>query len=170
MSELRRHWKINGVLRELKVTGTARLLDVLRSTGSQGLRPSGVEPNAALTSVKEGCGEGECGTCTVVIDGQAQLACMVMAGQLEDGTELLTAEGLADDPIGARLIAAFSTTGAVQCGYCSPGMLLAAWALLHENAAPSTEQVREALAGNICRCTGYRSIIEAVELAAGAER
>jgi len=139
---------LNGAAVSLDVVGTRRLLDVLRE-------------DLRLTGTKEGCGEGECGACSVLIDGEVVDSCLVAVGQVE-GREITTVEGLAD---GGRLTAlqqAFIEHGAAQCGICTPGMLLAARALLDRTTRPSADDVREALAGNLCRCTGYTKIIEAV--------
>ena len=119
-----------------------------------------------LTGTKHGCELGECGTCTVLVDGRPQLSCLVLPLQVE-GRTITTIEGLAQGPTDHPLQAAFTELAAAQCGYCTPGMLLAASSLLEENASPSRVQIQEALAGNLCRCTGYAKILEAVELAAG---
>ncbi|HVC99827.1 MAG TPA: (2Fe-2S)-binding protein [Candidatus Dormibacteraeota bacterium] len=119
-----------------------------------------------LTGTKHGCELGECGTCTVLVDGRPQLSCLVLPLQVE-GRAITTIEGLAQGPTDHPLQAAFTELAAAQCGYCTPGMLLAASSLLEENASPSRVQIQEALAGNLCRCTGYAKILEAVELAAG---
>jgi len=119
----------------------------------------------ALLGTKDGCGEGVCGACTVLLDGEPVRACLVLAARLA-GRTLLTIEGVgadAPDP----LQDAFAALGAVQCGFCTPGMILAARALLAANPAPDEHEVREALAGNLCRCTGYVKIIEAVMVTAG---
>ena len=129
-------------------SGARRLLDVLRE-------------DLGATGTKEGCGEGECGACSVLIDGEVVDSCLVAVGQVE-GCRVLTVEGLAD---GGRLTAlqqAFIEHGAAQCGICTPGMLLAARVLLERTTRPNADDVREALAGNLCRCTGYTKIIEAV--------
>ena len=139
---------LNGSVVSIDVVGTRRLLDVLRE-------------DLHLTGTKEGCGEGECGACSVLIDGEVVDSCLVAVGQVEDRT-VTTVEGLAD---GGRLTAvqqAFIEYGAAQCGICTPGMLLAAHALLRTIGRPSADDVREGLAGNLCRCTGYTKIIEAV--------
>jgi len=139
---------LNGAAVSLDVVGTRRLLDVLRE-------------DLRLTGTKEGCGEGECGACSVLIDGEVVDSCLVAVGQVE-GREITTVEGVAD---GGRLTAlqqAFIEHGAAQCGICTPGMLLAARVLLERTTRPSAEEVRDALAGNLCRCTGYTKIIEAV--------
>jgi aerobic carbon-monoxide dehydrogenase small subunit len=139
---------LNGTTVSLDVVGTRRLLDVLRE-------------DLHLTGTKEGCGEGECGACSVLIDGEVVDSCLIAVGQVE-GREVTTVEGLAD---GGRLTAlqqAFIEHGAAQCGICTPGMLLAAHVLLQRTRRPSADDVREGLAGNLCRCTGYTKIIEAV--------
>jgi len=118
-----------------------------------------------LTGTKHGCELGECGTCTVLVDGRPELSCLLLPIQLE-GRAITTIEGMA---IGAELHPlqqAFAELGAAQCGYCTPGILLSAKSLLETNARPSRDEIREALAGNLCRCTGYTKILEAVELAA----
>jgi carbon-monoxide dehydrogenase small subunit len=157
MIELERTWTINGQQRAVRFEPLARLLDVLRE-------------ELDLISLKEGCGEGECGACSVIIDGELELACLVAAGQLEDGATLLTAEGLGAHEQGRSLQQTFDQDGAVQCGYCSPAMLLGGYALLQENPRPSAAEVRAALAGHLCRCTGYTKIIEAVQHAAREPR
>jgi len=129
-----------------------RLLDVLRE-------------ECGLTGTKEGCGEGECGACTVLVDGKQVLSCLVLPQQV--GTaEVLTVEGLANGPELHPLQTAFAEEGAAQCGYCTPGMLLSAKALLDTHPRPTREQMAEAISGNLCRCTGYTSIYEAIEKAA----
>ncbi len=130
------------------------LLDVLRD-------------DLGLTGTKEGCGEGDCGACTVIIDGKAVNACLVLAAEVE-GKEILTVEGLAKNGKLHPLQQAFVDEGAVQCGFCTPGMLLSAKALLDVNPSPSELEIRTALAGNLCRCTGYVRIVSAVQKAAQA--
>ena len=139
---------LNGRTATFEGSGARRLLDVLRE-------------DLGATGTKEGCGEGECGACSVIIDGEVVDSCLVAVGQVE-GCNVTTVEGLAD---GGRLTAlqqAFIDYGAAQCGICTPGMLLAAHVLLQHTAQPSADDVREGLAGNLCRCTGYTKIIEAV--------
>jgi len=129
-------------------SGARRLLDVIRE-------------NLGATGTKEGCGEGECGACSVIIDGEVVDSCLVAVGQVE-GSDVITVEGLAD---GGRLTAlqqAFIEHGAAQCGICTPGMLLAAHVLLEQSRRLTADDVREGLAGNLCRCTGYTKIIDAV--------
>lgn len=123
---------------------------------------------AGLTGVKEGCLEGECGACTVLLDGAPVCSCLMLATQAE-GRGVETAEGLAGD--GATdLQAAFVREGAVQCGYCTPGMVMAAEGLLRRNPDPSEAEIRQAIAGNICRCTGYVAIIRAIAATAASRR
>ena len=156
-STLERRWIINGEERRVRFEPLARLLDVLRDSPLE------------LISLKEGCGEGECGACSVIVDNELQLGCLIAAAQLEDGTELLTAEGLHASALGQSLMKSYDAAGAVQCGYCSPGMLLGSYALLKRTTAPTAEQIRAGLAGHLCRCTGYSSIVEAVQRAAEDE-
>jgi carbon-monoxide dehydrogenase small subunit len=129
-------------------SGARRLLDVLRE-------------DLGATGTKEGCGEGECGACSVLINGEVVDSCLVAAGQAE-GCDVLTVEGLAEGKQLTALQQAFINYGAAQCGICTPGMLLAAHVLLQHTNRPSADDVREGLAGNLCRCTGYTKIIEAV--------
>lgn len=118
-----------------------------------------------LTSVKEGCNEGECGACTVLVDGTPVNSCLVLAAEL-DGKTVLTAEGLARDGRLHPLQEAFMEAGAIQCGYCTPGMLMSGVALLNRYPHPTREQIRKEMEGNICRCTGYARIADAILLAA----
>ncbi|KAA0255835.1 (2Fe-2S)-binding protein [Acidobacteria bacterium ACD] len=150
---MRLRLKVNGAPREVEVPPLARLLDVLRG-------PLG------LTGTKEGCGEGECGACTVLLDGEPVNSCLVAAGQCE-GREVTTVEGLGTPEALSPLQEAFVTDGGAQCGICTPGMLLSAHALLARDRAPSDADVRQAIAGNVCRCTGYLRIVESVKAAAG---
>ena len=123
----------------------------------------------SLMGTKYGCGEGVCGTCTVLADGRPIRACLVLAAHVR-GRALVTVEGLEQDGRLDPLQTAFAEHGAAQCGFCTPGMLLAAKALLGENPAPTADEIREALAGNLCRCTGYTKIVEAVLAAAPGAR
>lgn len=119
-----------------------------------------------LTGAKEGCGEGECGACTVIVDGRTLTSCIFPAMEVE-GAEVTTVEGLAQPTGGLHPVQqAFVEQGAVQCGFCTPGNVMSATALLQENPSPSEGEIRQALAGNLCRCTGYVQIIEAVKAAA----
>jgi carbon-monoxide dehydrogenase small subunit len=144
--------EVNGEAQELAFTPQKTLLEVLRE-------------DLGLTGTKHGCELGECGTCTVIIDGRPELSCLVLGLECE-GRAIVTVEGLQEGPRPHPLQQAFAELGAAQCGYCTPGILCAARALLDENPSPSREEVREALSGNLCRCTGYLKILEAVELAA----
>ena len=143
---------VNGEPVEVTATGSRRLLDVLRE-------------DLALTGTKEGCGEGECGACSVLVDGAVVDACLVPVSQVQ-GTTVRTVEGLADGTALNRLQQAFLETGGAQCGICTPGMLMAGEAVLASGAPPTDENIREAIAGNLCRCTGYTKIIDAIALAA----
>jgi carbon-monoxide dehydrogenase small subunit len=146
---------VNGMIHEVETRPTARLLDVLRD-------------QLGLTGTKEGCAEGECGACTVIVDGKAVNSCVMLAVQAR-GKEVLTVEGLARDGELDLLQQKFVEYGAVQCGYCTPGMLMSAKALLMGNPVPSEQDIRIALAGNLCRCTGYSAIVAAVKAASGQE-
>lgn len=117
-----------------------------------------------LTGTKEGCGVGDCGACTVIMDGEAVNSCLILAGQLE-GKKILTIEGLSDGGL-HPIQQAFVEEGAIQCGYCSPGAVMSAKALLDKAPRPSRVEIKNALSGNLCRCTGYQKIIKAVERAA----
>ncbi len=150
---------VNGTLVAVDVPGMRRLLDVLRE-------------ELALTGTKEGCGEGECGACTVLLDGAPVDACLVPVCQV-DGAAVTTVEGLAEQPADSggpfhlsSLQAAFLETGGAQCGICPPGMLMAGRAYLDAGGGPDEDAIREAIAGNLCRCTGYTKIVEAIALAA----
>jgi carbon-monoxide dehydrogenase small subunit len=142
---------VNGMEHALDVRPTARLIDVLRL-------------QLGLTGVKEGCSEGECGACTVIVDGRAVDSCLVLAAQMR-GKKVLTVEGLADDDGLDLLQRMFVEHGAVQCGFCTPGMLMSAKALLMADPHPTEKAIRLALAGNLCRCTGYTTIVAAVRAA-----
>ncbi len=128
-----------------------------------------IREDLGITGTKEGCGSGECGACTILVDGENRLACLMLAAQLE-GRQVITVEGLVEGGVLRPLQEAFVRCGAVQCGFCSPGMILAAEALLARNPAPSREEIREGLSGNLCRCTGYGKIVDAVEAASGPTR
>lgn len=145
---------VNGRERQDAVSDSALLIDYLRET-------------AAATSVKQGCDGGECGACTVLIDGKAQPACITLAVSCE-GRAVETVEGLARNGRLSALQRAFHERLAVQCGFCTPGMIMAAEGLLRDNARPDEAAIRRALSGNLCRCTGYVKIIEAVQVAAEA--
>ena len=141
---------------ELLVPPHRTLLEVLRE-------------ELGLTGTKHGCELGECGSCTVLVDGRAELACLRLAASCE-GAEITTVEGLARGPELDPLQESFADAGAAQCGYCTPGMLLVAHALLERNPMPSRDEIRQAISGNLCRCTGYLRILEAIERAAELRR
>ncbi len=145
--------KVNNKDYKLFGASNKRLLDVLRD-------------DLGLTGVKEGCAIGECGACTVIVNGKNVCSCMILAGQVE-GSEITTIEGL-EGPKGELhpLQEAFIETGAVQCGFCTPGIILSSLTLLRRNLNPTVKEIKEAISGNFCRCTGYKQIIEAVQLAA----
>ena len=143
---------VNGRRVERETDAQTRLLDLLRE-------------DLALTGTKEGCGEGECGACTVLVDGRAVNSCLVLAPQV-DGKSVLTIEGLADGETLHPIQQAFVDKGGVQCGFCTPGFIMSTVALLRENPDPTDEEILTALEGNLCRCTGYTKIVEAVRAAA----
>jgi aerobic carbon-monoxide dehydrogenase small subunit len=146
-------FRVNGKPVELEVRPWQSALDTLRD-------------ELGLTGAKEGCGIGECGACTIIVDGNAVNSCLMLAPQL-DGRSVETIEGLGSGDSLHALQEAFLTHGAVQCGFCTPGVLLSAKALLARNPRPDRDEIVEALSGNLCRCTGYQQIIEAVEAVAG---
>jgi carbon-monoxide dehydrogenase small subunit len=147
---------VNGEEHELLVPVHKTLLEVLRE-------------DLDLTGTKHGCELGECGACAVVIDGEAVLSCLALPVECQPPAQILTVEGLASGAQPHPLQTAFAELGAAQCGYCTPGMLVTAHALLETNPMPTREDIVEALSGNLCRCTGYVKIFEAVELAAQRE-
>jgi carbon-monoxide dehydrogenase small subunit len=147
---------VNGEEQEVAFAPHKTLLEVLRE-------------DMGLTGTKHGCELGECGTCAVLVDGQPVLSCLALTLDCE-GKEITTVEGMADGAKLHPLQDAFADLGAAQCGYCTPGFLLTAKALLDEKKKPTRDQIKEALAGNLCRCTGYIKIYEAVELAAARMR
>lgn len=147
---------VNGELQEILAAPHLTLLEVLRE-------------QLGLTGTKHGCELGECGACTVLIDGRPQFSCLILPAQAQ-GREITTVEGLADGGTLHPVQQAFVDMGAVQCGYCTPGMVLTAKALLDDEPHPDRERIKAALAGNICRCTGYAKILDAVEAAAGGPR
>ena len=140
---------INNEDHEVTVEARDTLLDVLRE-------------KLHFTGTKEACGTGECGACTVLIDGRAVLACLTLAIEAQ-GKEITTIEGIAENGTFSPLQKAFIDHGAIQCGFCTPGMILSATALLKENIAPTRREIQKALEGNLCRCTGYNKIIDAIE-------
>jgi xanthine dehydrogenase small subunit len=143
---------LNGKATEIDAGPQTRVIDILRE-------------NMGLTGTKEGCGAGDCGACTILVNGESRLACLMLAPQLE-GRRITTIEGLTESGVIDTLQEAFIRQGAVQCGFCTPGMVMAAHALLTHNPRPEREQIREAISGNLCRCTGYQKIVEAIEEAA----
>ena len=149
-------FKLNGIKQEIDCRPDRRVVDLLRE-------------ELGYTGTKEACGSGECGACTILVDGVSKLSCLMLAAQLQ-GRSITTSEGMS---LGKKLHPiqqAFVDKGAVQCGFCSPGMLMATVDLLQRNPAPDRQQIRAALSGNLCRCTGYQKIIDAVESAAAEMR
>ena len=152
MKKIPAHFNVNGESYHLDIEPHQLLIEILRD-------------EMALTGTKHSCGAGNCGACTVIIDGEPVLACITLALSAR-GKQILTIEGLADGTDLHPLQKAFIDKGAIQCGYCTPGMILTSKALLDKNPDPSEKEVRHALSGNICRCTGYVKIVEAVLLSA----
>lgn len=152
MTPIQIHCTVNGRERRILAEPCKTLLELLRD-------------DTGLLSVKEGCGQGDCGACVVVMDGRAVNACLVLAAQAE-GTTIVTVEGLADGDVLHPLQRHFVKRWAFQCGYCTPGMLMACYALLLANPEPSDAEVRVAIAGNLCRCTSYQGVVEATIAAA----
>ena len=144
--------KVNGCSVSVEIEGTERLLDILRN-------------KLDLKGAKEGCGTGDCGACLVIMNGMIVPSCLVFAAAV-DGSEITTIEGIGSAEALHPIQRAFIQAGAVQCGFCTPGMILAAKNLLDSNPTPTRDQIREALVGNLCRCTGYMRIVEAVMIAA----
>jgi len=142
-------FKVNGQEYNMEISSTLRLIDLLRE-------------ELGLTGTKEGCGEGECGSCTVIMNGKAVNSCLVLAPQIR-GQEIITIEGLEHNGQMDRLQESFINNGAIQCGYCTPGMLMSAKALLMANSNPSDEEIKIAISGNLCRCTGYNKIVKAIK-------
>ena len=147
------HFQLNGEQKTVTVSSEQTLLDLLRQ-------------DLHAWEVKEGCGQGDCGACTVLIDGEARLACLMLAVQAEQSA-ITTVRGLGDEAHLHPLQQAFIEHGAAQCGFCTPGILLSAQALLATNPHPTRAQIRRALTGNLCRCTGYQAIVNAIEAASG---
>lgn len=150
------HLNVNNTPVDLQVFPMERLLDVLRR-------------ELLLTGAKEGCGEGECGSCAVLLDGRLVNSCLIPVSQA-DGTTITTIEGLASDRRLHPLQEAFIACNGAQCGICTPGMILAALHLLEKHPQPTLDEIREGLSGNLCRCTGYSQIFDAVKEAAGQTR
>jgi len=154
MTELRFAFRLNGVRREVRVPAHQTLLQLLRD-------------GLGAVEVKEGCGEGVCGTCTVLLDGEPVSSCLVLAGRIE-GREVMTVRNLSRDGVLHPLQEAFIAHGAAQCGFCTPGMILTAYAFLQEHPRATRDEIRRAIAGNLCRCTGYTKIVDAIEAAVAA--
>jgi len=146
---------VNGRQEDLEIPAHRTLLEVLRE-------------DLGLTGTKEGCGEGVCGACTVLVDGKPVRSCLTLALEVE-GRNITTIEGISKDGQLDPLQEAFVSRGAIQCGFCTPGMIMASKALLEENPCPSEDDIKFALAGHFCRCTGYAKILEAVKAASGAD-
>lgn len=146
---------VNGTMHEVAIEPRRTLLELLRE-------------DLGLTGTKKGCGIGDCGSCTVLVDGVATLSCLTLAIQI-DGRSVETVEGLARDGKLNRLQQSFVDQGAIQCGFCTPGMLMTATELLRRNPHPDEQEIRRAISGNLCRCTGYQKIVEAIQAAARTE-
>jgi len=142
---------LNGKEVELDVSPFKRVIDVLRE-------------DLALTGTKEGCGEGECGACTILVDGRSKLSCLMLAPQL-DGREVITIEGIGSEDSLHPIQEAFIEKGAIQCGFCTPGMIMEALYLLKNNPELTRDEIRKGISGNLCRCTGYQKIVDAIEVA-----
>jgi len=149
MKNVKVSFVINGKKEEREIPPNISLLELLRD-------------HLGLTGAKKGCEIGECGACTVILDGRPVYACLVLAPKV-DGKEIITIEGIGEEGKLYPVQKAFLTHGAVQCGFCTPGMILAAKALLDEKPNPSREEIKDAISGNLCRCTGYLQIVEAIE-------
>ena len=149
MEKITLNMTVNGKAVSVKIQPYARLLDVLRE-------------ELLLTGTKEGCGVGECGACTVLVDGESVNSCLVLAASVE-GKSILTIEGVAENDELHPIQQAFLDHHALQCGFCTPGLVMSTKALLDHNPNPSREEIKVAISGNICRCTGYQQVIEAVE-------
>ena len=152
MPEIEIQFIVNGVQRYVKTAPHHTLLKILRD-------------ELGLTGTKDGCSQGDCGACVIVMDKQAVNACLVLAAQA-DGKEVITVEGLAPDGELSQLQKAFAEKWGLQCGFCTPGMLMSSYALLLRNPEPAPDEIRRAIAGNLCRCTGYEPIIDSIQHAA----
>ena len=141
--------ELNNQKVKTNVSSSQRLIDWLRN-------------DMGLTGTKEGCGEGECGACTVLLDGKPINSCLILMGQV-NGKKIVTIEGIREEAIGKKLIDSFIHHGAVQCGFCTPGMIMAAVPLIQENRPLMSNEIKQGMAGNLCRCTGYVKIIEAIQ-------
>ena len=155
MEQIKIQFNLNGNDVSVTADPNKRLEDFLRE-------------DMGMTSVKEGCGEGECGACTIIYNGKAVTSCLMLAGQA-DGSTIVTLEGVSENGQLNYIQQAFVDAGAVQCGYCTPGMVLSAKALLDKKPDATDEEIRRAMSGNLCRCTGYSKIIKAVEMARDAK-
>ena len=155
MEQIKIQFNLNGNDVSVTADPNKRLVDFLRE-------------DMGMTSVKEGCGEGECGACTIIYNGKAVTSCLMLAGQA-DGSTIVTLEGVSENGQLNYIQQAFVDAGAVQCGFCTPGMVLSAKALLDKKPDATDEEIRRAMSGNICRCTGYSKIIKAVEMARDAK-
>ena len=151
MSNILIEFTINGEKRKVQTTHFKRLLDLIRD-------------DLHLTGTKEGCGKGECGACTVILNGELVASCLILAPQV-DGAQIMTIEGLSREGELHPIQQAFIETGAVQCGFCIPGMILAAKKILDNNLHPGKSEIKRGISGNICRCTGYQKIFDAIKLA-----
>jgi carbon-monoxide dehydrogenase small subunit len=147
---------LNGEMKRLETRPDRRVIDVLRE-------------DLALTGTKEGCGSGECGACTILVDGETRLSCLMVAAQLH-GRTVTTIEGIASEGALHLLQEAFVEQGAVQCGFCTPGMLMSGLQLLEREPDPDRAAIRRAISGNLCRCTGYQKIVDAIWAASAARR
>lgn len=155
MQKITINFNLNGNNVSVLTKPNKRLVDLLRE-------------DLDMISVKEGCGEGECGACTIIFNGEAVTACLMLAGQAE-GSSIITLEGVSENGRPNYIQKAFIDAGAVQCGYCTPGMILSAKALLDKEPNATNEEIRRAMSGNLCRCTGYAKILRAVEMARDAK-
>lgn len=157
MTKTKRDIIINGNKSEIEADASARLIDVIREV-------------VQLKGTKEGCGEGECGACSILLNENVVNSCLILFGQIQDGDIILTVEGLGRADHLTPLQECFVHEGGAQCGICTPGMLIAAHALLSRNRSPTRHEIAEAISGNLCRCTGYTKIIDAIENAAALIR
>lgn len=155
MEQIKISFNLNGQDVSVLADPNKRLVDFLRE-------------DMGMLSVKEGCGEGECGACTIIYNGDAITSCLMLAGQV-NGAKVVTLEGVSENGELNYIQQAFVDAGAVQCGFCTPGMVLSAKALLDKNPNPTHEEIRRAISGNLCRCTGYSKIVKAVEMARDAK-
>jgi carbon-monoxide dehydrogenase small subunit len=152
MPEIEIHFNVNGIPRTVNIAPSRTLLNVLRD-------------DLDLTGTKDGCSQGDCGACVVIMDGKAINSCLVLAPQA-DGKDILTVEGLAPKGDLSQIQQAFADKWGLQCGFCTPGVLMSSYALLQSNPNPTKDEIKRAIAGNLCRCTGYAPIIDSVQHAA----